>query len=90
MMTDKQPMQGMPSDGRKGAPDGVNADPSNRTIGGESGGGGYPNPQTGKEPEGGGFMGHGGQTEIDYHGTGQGGRDVDPDVGNVNAPTKDE
>ena len=31
---------------------------------GESGGGPYPNPHTGKEPKNG-FTGHGGQTEID-------------------------
>ena len=30
-------------------------------------------PHSGKEPSGGGFMGHGGQTDIDYHGGGQGG-----------------
>ena len=42
------------------------------TGGGQAGGGAYPNPHTGKE--GGkneGFMGHGGQTEMPYHGTGQ-------------------
>jgi hypothetical protein len=33
-------------------------------------------------------MGHGGQTEIAYSGTGQGGHDDDPDVGNENAVTK--
>ena len=31
---------------------------------GESGGGPYPNPHSGKKPKDG-FMGHGGQTEID-------------------------
>ena len=35
--------------------------------GGESGGGAYPNPHTGKDPQGG-FMGHGGQTDIGYRG----------------------
>lgn len=39
--------------------------------GGDSGGGYYPNPHTGKEPQGGGFMSHGGQTDIAYHGGGQ-------------------
>jgi hypothetical protein len=36
--------------------------------GGDSGGGAYPNPHTGKKPEGGGFMSHGGQSDIAYHG----------------------
>ncbi|WP_375383046.1 hypothetical protein [uncultured Sphingomonas sp.] len=63
----------------KGEPDGVSGSPggsaevSGRTPGGESGGGGYDNPHSGKEPTGGGFMGHGGQTEIGYHGGGQAG-----------------
>lgn len=86
-MSDKQPNQAMPSDGRQGARDGVN-DPHDRHPAGESGGGSYPNPQTGKEPEDQGFMGHGGQTKIGYHGTGQAGQDDDSDVGNVNAPTR--
>ena len=64
----------------QGAPDGVAASPDTgaagniqgRTPGGESGGGGYPNPQTGKKGSSSdGFMGHGGQTEIGYHGGGQ-------------------
>jgi len=40
-----------------------------RAGGGDSGGGAYPNPHTGKggsDSEG--FMGHGGQTEMPYHG----------------------
>ncbi|WP_375428625.1 hypothetical protein [uncultured Sphingomonas sp.] len=90
-MSDKQPNQAMPSnDDKKGAPDGVSTAPSGKDAAGESGGGGYPNPQTGKKPEGGGFMGHGGQTKIAYHGTGQGGTDEDADVGNVNAVTKQD
>jgi hypothetical protein len=36
--------------------------------GGDSGGGAYPNPHTGKEGKGGGFMSHGGQSDIAYHG----------------------
>lgn len=69
----------------KGAPDGVSASPDpegdvdiqGRPAGGESGGGAYPNPHTGKPPSGGGFMGHGGQTEIVYHGGGQIGKGGD-------------
>jgi hypothetical protein len=43
---------------------------------GQSGGGAYPNPHSGKEGGGNdGFMGHGGQTEMPYHGTGRLGED---------------
>ena len=38
---------------------------------GQSGGGAYPNPHSGKKARSGGFFGHGGQTDMDYHGTGQ-------------------
>ena len=55
------------------------------TGGGQDGGGAYPNPHTGKEGGGNeGFMGHGGQTEMPYHGTGQLGEDEAGD--NPNAP----
>lgn len=58
-----------------------------RVGGGDSGGGAYPNPHSGKESGGReGFMGHGGQTEMPYHGSGQLGED---DVGgNANMPAK--
>jgi hypothetical protein len=52
--------------------------------GGQTGGGAYPNPHTGKEGGNDGFMGHGGQTEMPYHGTGQLGEDKTG--GNANAP----
>lgn len=89
-MSDKQPNQAMPSNAAKAAPDGVSDAETNRGGGGESGGGGYANPHTGEKSKGQGFMGHGGQTDIAYHGTGQGGTEDDPDVGNVNAPTKQD
>jgi hypothetical protein len=59
-----------------------------RGGGGDSGGGPYPNPHTGKdgadEP---GFAGHGGQTDMAYHGTGQLGEEK---VGeNPNAPAEE-
>jgi hypothetical protein len=57
---------------------------SGRNGGGDSQGGAYPNPHTGKKPESGGFMGHGGQTEMPYHGSGQLGEQVLE--GNENAP----
>ncbi|SEM96226.1 hypothetical protein SAMN05192583_1678 [Sphingomonas gellani] len=98
-MTDKVPTPVAGGDKNKGAPDGVNSDPGapqgaaasggGESDGGESDGGAYPNPHTGKKGgEQGGFMGHGGQTEIAYSGTGQGGHDDDEDVGNSNAVTK--
>lgn len=66
-MTDKQPMQ---ADGAGTKPDGPNDSgelASQRKSGGESQGGAYPNPHTGKK--GGDF--DGGQTGRAYHGTGQ-------------------
>ncbi len=88
-MASKVPTPVAGGDGHKGEADGVNTDPGARTAGGESGGGAYPNPHTGKEgSEQGGFMGHGGQTEIAYSGTGQGGHDDDKDIGNENAVTQ--
>jgi hypothetical protein len=59
---------------QKGNPDGVNESHA-RSDAGESGGGSYDNPHTGKDSKGdfGGFMGHGGQTDIAYHGSGQAG-----------------
>ena len=62
------------------------AEMSGRSGGGDSGGGAYPNPHTGKQGGGNdGFLGHGGQTEMPYHGTGRLGEDVTG--GNANAPT---
>ncbi len=62
----------------KGAPDGVSdaprgndgADVHGRSKGGGSGGGSYPNPHAGKTEPNTGFMAHGGQTDIAYHGDG--------------------
>lgn len=86
-MSDKQPMQAVDGDAPRGRNDGVEQ-PGGKT-GGESEGGAYPNPQSGKKTDESGFMGHGGQAEIAYSGTGQGGHDDDPEVGNANAVTKD-
>ena len=60
---------------------------SGRSGGGQTGGGAYPNPHTGKDSGGkDGFMGTGGQTEMPYHGTGSLGRD---DTGpNPNSPAE--
>jgi len=76
----------MQADGRGGQAthgDGVSqARVNGRGDPGESGGGPYPNPHSGKKPDSspGDFLGHGGQTEIGYHGGGQlGGKPADPD-----------
>lgn len=56
-------------DGKTGAADGVGTtDTHGKQGGGESQGGTYPNPQTGKDGKGG--HTHGGQTDITYHGGG--------------------
>lgn len=55
---------------------------------GQSGGGAYPNPHSGKDGKSDGFMGHGGQTEMEYHGHGRlGEKDAG---GNANAPAADD
>jgi hypothetical protein len=64
-----------------GTPDRMNG----RSGGGDSGGGAYPNPHTGKDGKRGGFMDHGGQTEMPYHGSGQLGEEK-VGGGNANAP----
>ena len=63
--------------------DGVENAPGKGAGGGESEGGAYPNPHTGHGKDQGGFLGHGGQSEQDYSGTGAG----DDEVGNENAVT---
>jgi hypothetical protein len=90
-MSDKQPMQAMSTE-HDGAHDGVGDRPDkaggvDAPGGGESAGGAYPNPHSGNPQPHGGFMGHGGQSRIDYSGTGAGSGDEDEEVGNVNAVT---
>ena len=48
----------------KGMPDKGQRPSSGRKDGGESGGGSYPSPHRGQKPKDG-FLGHGGQTDID-------------------------
>ena len=75
------PVPGNPES--KGTPDGVSESPRGnegagvhgRSEGGESGGGSYPNPHAGKTETNTGFMAHGGQTNIAYHGGGQAGEE---------------
>ncbi len=86
-MSSKVPMPASGNPDSKGAADGVSGAPGNdagnsdgrevhgRSKDGESGGGAYPNPHSGKTPENTGFMSHGGQTDVAYHGSGQAGDD---------------
>lgn len=68
-------VSGPPDAAAERAPDRANV--QGRSAGGESGGGAYDNPHADKQPTGGGFMGHGGQTDIAYHGGGQAGEGGD-------------
>jgi hypothetical protein len=87
----KTPLQAAGGGPNAGKPDGV-ASPTTHGRAGksESAGGAYPNPHSGKKSgnDPGSFMGHGGQTEIAYHGTGQLGETDIADQKNDNAPTK--
>ena len=86
-----QPMQADGGGRHKGEPDGVGETTTHgRHDKNESSGGAYPNPHRGKKPRHGPdtYMGHGGQTEIAYHGTGQLGETDVPDRENPNSPAK--
>lgn len=64
-----------------------------RSGGGDSAGGAYPNPHSGKRGSNDGYMGHGGQTGQAYHGPDQLGDDAKGAGENANAATcetKDE
>lgn len=82
-MDDGQPMQADGKGSEPGAPDGVGDTKVSGKNGSESQGAAYPNPHSGKKPSG---SGHGEQSEIAYHGSGQLG---EQQVGeNENAVTK--
>jgi len=57
---------------------------------GESGGGAYPNAREGEGESKGGFMGHGGQTDIDYSGPEQLGDEKVGGEANGNGVTRGE
>lgn len=82
MSDGKVPMPANGQGGTKVHGDGVSdTDTHGRNAGGESGGGGYPNPHTGKEARGESEGFEGGQSGRDYHGPGQlGGEKADPDA----------
>lgn len=91
-MADKHPTQAIPdpaspSASSQRAPDPA---PTGRGEGGESGGGAYPNPHTGKREaqRDKGFGKHGGQSTIGYHGGGQLGADEVTQGGNANSAAK--
>lgn len=85
-MADNPRSHGQAGDLARGDPEAMET-LNGRSGGGDSGGGAYPNPHTGKEAgnkEG--YMGHGGQTEMPYHGSNKRGeQDLGP---NSNSPTK--
>ena len=83
--TASTPTQAMGDGSHRNEPDGTNTP---RDTAGESGGGAYPNPHTGKEERGEGSEWQGGQSEIGYHGSGQLGDQVVKPGGNVNSGTR--
>lgn len=89
-MSDKTPVQASGDGKSRGNSDEVGDTETHGKKGGsESNGGGYPNPHRGKEPEENSetIMGHGGQSKMAYHGTGQLGEE-NTGTGNENAPAK--
>jgi len=89
-MKDKHPTQAAGSKAMPGEPGEVGPDPE-RDQAGESGGGHYPNPHDDgdeKETDRDSSLGHGGQSEIAYHGTGQLGEEkLGP---NPNSPAEED
>lgn len=92
-MADKHPSQAVPgpaSPSRSSACRSGDPAPTGRGAGGESGGGAYPNPYSGKpEAERDKGVGkHGGQSTMGYHGGGQLGEDEVTPGGNANSAAK--
>jgi hypothetical protein len=90
-MTDqdgKTPLQASGEGRPKHRDDGVGTDATHGRGEGESQGGAYPNPHTGKEEAGKSEGFHGGQSKAAYHGTGQLGEEDVAGQQNVNSPAK--
>lgn len=89
----KKPTQAVPeADENSGAPDGVNSQARRGATGGSDDAAPYPNPHTGKSEEeregvAEGWLSHGGQSSIGYHGSGRLGERKTEPGGNPNAGT---
>lgn len=81
---ENKPLQAMPRDGKRGAPDGVNSQGEPGATGGGDEAAPYPNPHSGEPAKkhsnfGDSFMSHGGQSSMGYHGSSQlGEKEVKP------------
>lgn len=88
--------QAMPHDSKKGSPDGVNSQGERHASGGSDDAAPYPNPHTGTDKPGkkhklaDGFMSHGGQSDMDYHGSGQLGKEKTRPGGNANSGARED
>lgn len=86
-MANKQPMQADGGGKNKGAPDGVGTTDHHGKTESESQGGAYPRPKGDADAHPEGLLGHGGQSKMGYHGTGQLGEQKVGGKKNVNAVT---
>ena len=89
-MAEKHDTQAMPDEQDKRDPKHLDWKLGGRGDGGDSNGGAYPTPYTGKGDVKGGFGKHGGQSDKGYYGGEQlGSEEVEPG-GNPNAGTKND
>ena len=84
----KTPLQASGEGRPRPQDEGVGAPGTQGRTGGESQGGAYPNPHTGKEEAGKSAGFHGGQSGTAYHGTGQLGEDDVEGQENLNSAAK--
>jgi hypothetical protein len=88
MAEQRTPTQGMPKDGRKGADDGVNTQGEEIAEGADKARARRRRNSNKDQGVGGGFMEHGGQSGMGYHGPQQLGDDAVKRGGNRNAGAK--